>query len=104
MPTWGKPAAITALPHPPKVSQNVPMASAASFFVFMDVLPHWDSISVPALGQVKRVKYPPEIAANRVGLWANTQAEAIARFCNQTLAARFGFPGSGRRAGSRRSR
>ncbi len=46
-----KAAAITALPQPPKVSQNVPMASAASFFVSMDVLPCWDSISVPAFGQ-----------------------------------------------------
>ena len=28
-------AAITALPQPAKVSQNVPIASAAYFFVFM---------------------------------------------------------------------
>src|SRR6476619_7491756 len=35
MPTCGKPAAMTALPHPAKVSQNVPIASAAYFFVFM---------------------------------------------------------------------
>ena len=28
-------AAITALPHPANVSQNVPIASAAYFFVFM---------------------------------------------------------------------
>src|SRR5882724_1859440 len=32
IPTWGKPAAITALPHPANVSQNVPIASAAYFF------------------------------------------------------------------------
>ena len=31
MPTCGKPAAMTALPQPPKVNQNVPMASATSF-------------------------------------------------------------------------
>ena len=31
MPTCGNPDAITALPHPAKVSQNVPMASAISF-------------------------------------------------------------------------
>ena len=30
MPTSGKAAAMTALPQPAKVSQNVPMASAAS--------------------------------------------------------------------------
>ena len=29
------PAAITALPQPANVSQNVPIASAAYFFVFM---------------------------------------------------------------------
>src|SRR4051794_39651503 len=33
MPTWGKAAAMTALPQPPKVSQNVPIASATYFFV-----------------------------------------------------------------------
>src|ERR1700733_11707173 len=33
IPTCGKPAAITAEPHPPKVSQNVPIASAAYFLV-----------------------------------------------------------------------
>src|SRR3954452_25477872 len=33
IPTCGKPAAMTALPHPAKVSQNVPMASAAYFLV-----------------------------------------------------------------------
>ena len=32
MPTCGNPAAMTALPHPAKVSQNVPIASAAYFF------------------------------------------------------------------------
>jgi hypothetical protein len=31
MPTWGNAAASTALPQPPKTSQNVPMNSAASF-------------------------------------------------------------------------
>src|SRR5580704_9736203 len=31
MPTCGKVAAITALPHPANVSQNVPMSSAAYF-------------------------------------------------------------------------
>src|SRR5579872_740935 len=30
MPTAGKPAAITAEPHPPKTSQNVPKNSAAA--------------------------------------------------------------------------
>ena len=35
IPTFGKPAAMTALPHPPKVSQNVPIASAAYFFRLM---------------------------------------------------------------------
>src|SRR6185295_14775787 len=39
MPTCGKPAAITALPHPAKVSQNVPIASAAYFFVVISRLP-----------------------------------------------------------------
>src|SRR4051794_23767189 len=33
IPTCGKPAAMTALPQPANVSQNVPMASAAYFFV-----------------------------------------------------------------------
>src|SRR5260370_19022967 len=46
IPTCGKPAAITALPHPPNVSQNVPMASAASFFVSIDALPCLDVIDV----------------------------------------------------------
>jgi hypothetical protein len=35
-----KPAAMTALPHPAKVSQNVPIASAAYFLVFITRLPH----------------------------------------------------------------
>src|SRR6266436_9359221 len=39
MPTWGKPAAITALPHPANVSQNVPIASAAYFFGSISGLP-----------------------------------------------------------------
>src|ERR1700752_4394808 len=39
MPTCGKPAAMTALPHPANVSQNVPMASAAYFFASMWVSP-----------------------------------------------------------------
>jgi len=39
IPTCGKPAAMTALPQPAKVSQNVPMASAAYFFVCMWRLP-----------------------------------------------------------------
>src|ERR1700733_2622199 len=33
IPTWGKAAARTALPHPPSTNQNVPMNSAASFLV-----------------------------------------------------------------------
>lgn len=32
MPTFGKPAASTALPHPPKTSHKVPMNSAVIFF------------------------------------------------------------------------
>src|SRR4029453_706692 len=39
IPTCGKPAAMTALPHPANVSQNVPMASAAYFFPSMRCLP-----------------------------------------------------------------
>ena len=39
MPTSGKPAAITALPHPANVSQKVPMPSAAHFFICMFKLP-----------------------------------------------------------------
>src|SRR5206468_34261 len=39
IPTCGKAAAITALPHPAKVSQKVPIASAAYFWVFMSDLP-----------------------------------------------------------------
>src|SRR4051794_8827378 len=35
IPTCGNEAAITAEPHPPKVSQNVPIASAAYFCVFI---------------------------------------------------------------------
>jgi hypothetical protein len=31
-PIWGKEAAMTAVPQPPKVSQNVPISSAAHFF------------------------------------------------------------------------
>jgi hypothetical protein len=38
MPTCGNAAAITALPQPAKVSQNVPIASAAYFFAFMTFL------------------------------------------------------------------
>src|SRR3954466_9100178 len=41
IPTCGKPAAITALPQPAKVSQNVPMASAAYFFVSIRLLPRF---------------------------------------------------------------
>ena len=35
MPTSGKPAASTALPQPAKVSQKVPIASAAYFCATM---------------------------------------------------------------------
>jgi cell division septation protein DedD len=38
MPTCGNAAAITALPQPAKVSQNVPIASAAHFLEFMTFL------------------------------------------------------------------
>src|SRR5882724_1393141 len=41
IPTCGKAAAITALPQPANVSQNVPMASAAYFFVSMWHLPYF---------------------------------------------------------------
>src|SRR5882724_7495438 len=34
IPTWGKPAAITAEPHPANVNQNVPIASAAYFRIW----------------------------------------------------------------------
>src|SRR6185369_15514518 len=34
MPTLGKAAARTALPQPPRTSQNVPMNSAPYFFIF----------------------------------------------------------------------
>src|SRR6187397_2371564 len=40
IPTCGKPAAMTALPHPANVSQNVPMASAAYFFASIRLSPH----------------------------------------------------------------
>jgi hypothetical protein len=33
MPTLGNAAASTALPHPPRTSQNVPNASAQYFFM-----------------------------------------------------------------------
>src|ERR1700744_5018623 len=46
MPTCGKVAAITALPHPANVSQNVPINSAAYFFVSIRVPP----VSSPPLG------------------------------------------------------
>src|SRR3954465_2254868 len=39
MPTCGKPAAITALPQPPNVSQKVPIASAAYFLPFITCPP-----------------------------------------------------------------
>src|SRR5262245_41633269 len=39
IPTCGKPAAMTALPHPANVSQNVPINSAAYFRVSMKHLP-----------------------------------------------------------------
>ena len=39
MPTCGNPAAITALPQPANVSQNVPMASATYLREFMRFLP-----------------------------------------------------------------
>jgi hypothetical protein len=39
MPTCGNAAAITALPQPAKVSQNVPIASAAHFLEFMTFFP-----------------------------------------------------------------
>src|SRR3954451_8394992 len=38
IPTSGKPAVITAEPQPPKVSQNVPIASATYFLVWSMVL------------------------------------------------------------------
>ncbi|GAA3848475.1 hypothetical protein GCM10022626_18010 [[Pseudomonas] carboxydohydrogena] len=39
MPTCGKAAARTALPQPAKVSQKVPISSAAYFFEFIRGLP-----------------------------------------------------------------
>src|SRR3954462_6345808 len=39
MPTFGKAAASTALPHPPSTSQNVPMNSADSFENTAPLLP-----------------------------------------------------------------
>jgi hypothetical protein len=33
MPSWGKAAANTALPQPPKTNQNVPINSAQYFFI-----------------------------------------------------------------------
>src|SRR6267142_338751 len=39
IPTCGKPAAMTALPHPANVNQNVPMASAAYFFASLWLSP-----------------------------------------------------------------
>src|SRR5689334_8599655 len=41
IPTCGKPAAITALPQPANVSQNVPIASAAYFFMSISHLPYF---------------------------------------------------------------
>src|SRR6478735_9167101 len=57
MPTFGNPAAMTALPQPPKVSQKVPIASAAYFFMLMRFsstlcpaasLGHWRPIQLSA--------------------------------------------------------
>src|SRR5262245_9141812 len=50
IPTCGKPAAITALPHPANVSQKVPMASAAYFFISIDVSPDFRVLRIKAPG------------------------------------------------------
>src|SRR5688572_21149207 len=56
MPTSGKAAASTALPQPPKTSQNVPSPSAAILFpMFMRFPPcRWPARSLPAapLGEI----------------------------------------------------
>src|SRR4051794_10873198 len=39
IPTSGNAAASTALPQPPRTSQNVPIASATYFFAFIQVSP-----------------------------------------------------------------
>ncbi len=57
IPTPGKAAAITALPQPPKVSQNVPIASAASLRV---------SMIVPRLNaDIRRIPDPGPLAMTR---------------------------------------
>src|SRR3954467_229685 len=63
MPTCGKPAAITALPQPANVSQKVPIASAAYFFISMcrpllSKIPEQSSGNGPTLG-VKSPKSGP---------------------------------------------
>src|ERR1700730_10172710 len=42
IPTCGNAAAITALPQPAKVNQNVPIASARYFFAFMAISLLWE--------------------------------------------------------------
>src|SRR5438874_4980768 len=47
IPTCGKPAAMTALPHPANVSQNVPISSAAYFLVSMETPPRFVIAPLP---------------------------------------------------------
>src|SRR4051812_38174558 len=47
MPTCGKPAASTALPHPPNTSQNVPKASAASLLPILQASERPEGIIAP---------------------------------------------------------
>src|SRR4051812_9654666 len=57
MPTCGKPAAITALPQPPKVSQNVPIASAAYFLPFMRRPPVADAFAASAANSPNHIVF-----------------------------------------------
>ncbi|MBM3785940.1 MAG: transporter substrate-binding domain-containing protein, partial [Acidobacteria bacterium] len=87
MPTSGKAAARTALPHPPKTSQNVPMNSATADFVICSLLAkkarttilhtlrEWNRVDY---GHKAHVRVPPWIAV-ALAVPASVDAQFVLR-------------------------
>src|SRR5260370_30885538 len=69
MPTCGNAAAMTALPQPAKVSQNVPIASAAYFFAFMMFLLLLDQNMGDACSGTLKGRNPSEVSEADSGLF-----------------------------------
>src|SRR5690606_15902337 len=76
IPTSGKAAARTALPQPPKTSQNVPMNSAKPFWIFvmMTLLP------ADGLRRLRRERHPISVAESGKRLFERAESGGGDRF------------------------